>query len=293
MTLCQQVPFHSLTGLQVKIKNKPLKAYTYALATDTESIIPVKRKVLVNDNEVQGDHVLVHKLEPAQKLSEVIANYRTHKYTKAVVVVNTVTSHMLEPVYLEGFEGGNFPVLIVSSTDGRELLDIIEHEEEAVLCDIEVESAVDAPSQHTSNHHYPHQLPVTEQPRAGGGKSNTNLQDNKSTGMYTVTCTYIQWNLSNMDAFEANSSLRSVHQGYISVALCVCLGDYFYSAEMCTCIKFALHTAMFTVYFALRYTCIYCLVAPFKLLLQEVICGLKGKTSNVGARDRKFNPQHV
>ena len=182
--------YPSLTGLQLKIKNKPLKAFTYALATDTESINPVKRKVLVNDNEVQGDHVLVHRLEPLQKLSEVIANYRTHKYTKAVVVVNTATNLMLEPVYLEGFEGGNFPVLIISSTDGRELLDIIEHEEEDVLCDIEVESAVDAPSQHANRHH--HQLAVTEQPRAGGAKGTANPQDNKSTGIQLHVCIIIR-----------------------------------------------------------------------------------------------------
>ena len=161
------------TGLQLKIKNRLLKAFTYALAPDTESINPVKRKVLVTDNEIEGDHVLVHKLEPSQKLSEVVAGYRKHKYTKAVVVVNTASSLMLEPAYLEGFEGGTFPVLVVSQADGRELVDIIE-EEEDVLCDIEVESAVDAPSQQN-------QLQaVTEQPRPGGAKG---AQENKTTGM--------------------------------------------------------------------------------------------------------------
>ena len=166
------------TGLQLKTQKKQLKAFTYALAPGTDAINPVKKKVLVVDDDgVQADHVAVHRLEPSQKLVEVVAGYRQRQLTKAVVVVNTSDSLILEPVYLEGYEGSNYPVLIVSKSDGREILHLVEHEEEDVLCDIEAESAVDA---------VPHPRPpghpsaVTEQPRPGGPKGTSH--ESKTTG---------------------------------------------------------------------------------------------------------------
>ena len=161
------------SGLQLRTQKKQLlKAFTYALAPGTDTINPVKKKVLVVDDDgVQADHVAVHRLEPSQKLAEVVAGYRQRQLTKAVVVVNTSDSLILEPVYLEGYEGSNYPVLIVSNTDGREILHLVE-EVEDVLCDIEAESAVDAlPHPHPPGH----PSAVTEQPRAG-------VQETKATG---------------------------------------------------------------------------------------------------------------
>ena len=164
-----------MAGLQLTLssQNKPLKAFTYALAPMTEDINPVKRKVLVTE-EVKADHVTAHKLEPTEKLAKVVANYRKDKCTKAVVVVNTVDSLLLEPTHLEGLESSNFPVLIVTHPDGQEMLDILDRDDD-VLCDIEVESTVDKPTD------YP--LAVIEQPRAGG-KGSTTSQDNASSGIH-------------------------------------------------------------------------------------------------------------
>ena len=171
-----------MTGLQLTLPNQtaPAKAFTYALAPMTEDINPVKRKVLVTE-EVKADHVTAHKLEPTEKLAEVVANYRKDKCTKAVVIVNTVESLLLEPAHLEGLESSNFPVVIVSQTDGREMLEILDREDD-LLCDIEVESTVDRPTHHP--------LAVTEQPRATGKGGATSSQDNKSSGtdMYMHTC---------------------------------------------------------------------------------------------------------
>ena len=152
----------------------PLKAFTYGLAPMTEDINPVKRKVLVTE-KVEADHVTVHKLEPTDKLAEVVANYRKDKCTKAVVLVNTVDSLLLEPAHLEGLQRSNFPVLVVTGADGREMLDILlADREDDVLCDIDVESTVDKPTHQ--------QLAVTEQPRAGD-KGGAASQDNKSSGI--------------------------------------------------------------------------------------------------------------
>ena len=166
-------------GLQLKTKDKPLKSFTYALTPhdQTDVINPVKKKPLVTDN-VQGDHVIAHKLEPGQKLAELVAQYRRCKYTKAVVVVNIAKSLMLEPAYLEGLESSNFPVLIVSQNDGQELLGILDREDEDVLCDIDVESAVDGPAHSHLQRHQQLQV-VTEQPRAGAASLNS-----KSSGIY-------------------------------------------------------------------------------------------------------------
>ena len=167
-----------MAGLQLTLssQNTPLKAFTYALAPMSEDINPVKRKVLVTE-EVKADHVTAHKLEPTDKLAEVVANYRKDKCTKAVVIVNTVDSLLLEPTYLEGLESSNFPVLIVTHPDGQEMLEILDREDD-VLCDVEVESTVDKPTHHT--------LAVTEQPRAGG-KGGTAYQDNLSSGIHVHT----------------------------------------------------------------------------------------------------------
>ena len=181
--LRQQLSLSTLTGLQLKTKDKQLKAFTYALAPLTEGINPVKKKPLVTDDDVQADHVRAHKLESTEKLAGVVAHYRECERTKAVVVVNTADSLELDPAYLEGLKPDKFPVLIVSQRDGREMMDILEHEDEVVLCDIEVESAVDAPV------HQQHQTQaVTEQPRAGGKGGAS--QESKATGMHTFVRVY-------------------------------------------------------------------------------------------------------
>ena len=134
---------------------------------------------MVDDEGVQGDHVAVHRLEPSQKLTEVVAGHRQNKLTKAVIVVNTTDGLILEPAYLEGYEGSNYPVLIVSQSDGREILSLMEHKEEDVLCDIEAESAVDAVP-----HRQPpgHSLVVTDQPRAGGPRGAGGTHESKTSG---------------------------------------------------------------------------------------------------------------
>lgn len=158
-----------------------MRAFTYALAPLTENNNPVKKKRLVTD-DVQGDHVRVHRLEASEKLSEIVAQYRGCKQTKAIVVVNTTDSRAVDPAHLEGLEASKFPVLIVTQTDGREIMDILEREDDGVVCDIDVESAVDAPT------HHQQQLTqaIVEQPRAGG-KGGASSQDSKSSG---IICMY-------------------------------------------------------------------------------------------------------
>ena len=125
-------------------KNPQLKmAFRYALSPLTQAINPVKKKAIVTD-KVKGSHVRVHELLSTEKLSEIVAGYRKDKYTKAVVIVNTADSLMLEPAHLEGLESNSYPLLVVSQSDGQHLKRILGEQNE-VLCDINVESTVDRP----------------------------------------------------------------------------------------------------------------------------------------------------
>ena len=145
------------------------RSFTYALSPLTQGIHPVKKKVLVAD-EVEGDHVRLHELQFTEKLAEIMAGFRKNKCTKAVVVVNIADSLMLEPAHLEGLEGSNFPLLVVSQSDGQELKRILDQQDD-VLCDINVESTVDHPTQPQA---------MVEQGIAGGGPA---PQDNKTSSM--------------------------------------------------------------------------------------------------------------
>ena len=121
------------------------KAFTYALTPLTQGINPMKNKVVVMDrDEVEGDHVRVHELQSTEKLAEIVAGYRKDKYTKAVIIVNITDSLMLESAHLEGLESSSFPLLVVNQSDGQELISILDQLDE-VLCDINVETAVDHP----------------------------------------------------------------------------------------------------------------------------------------------------
>ena len=132
------------------------KAFTYALTPLSQGINPMKNKVLVTDHdEVEGDHVRVHVLQSTEKLAGMVAYYRKDKCTKAVVIVNIADSLILEPAHLEGLESSNFPLLVVSQSDGEELISMFNQPDE-ILCDINVESAVDHPQA------------MTEQSNAGG-----------------------------------------------------------------------------------------------------------------------------
>ena len=184
---CTLLSLSLLSGLQLQtLQNKPLKAFTYALAPLTDGINPVRKKVLVTE-EVQGDHVIAHKLEPTEKLAEIVANYRRNKCSKAVVVMNTSDSLLLEQVHLEGLGSSNFPLLVVSHSDGRELQGILDQDED-VLCDIDVESTVDQPT---------HQLQPEKELNKAGSKGSAAPQDKGTSGtLYMhvnihVQCTYM------------------------------------------------------------------------------------------------------
>ena len=102
--------------------------------------------MVVDGAGVEGDHVVVLKLKPSQKLSEIVAGQHCqHNFTKAVVIVNSTESLALESAYLEGYVGSKYPLLIVSCSDGQKILSLMEKERGKghLMCDIQAESGVD------------------------------------------------------------------------------------------------------------------------------------------------------
>ena len=160
--LCDVLFSFFLAGLQLKHNEKLLTCFTFASAPTADVISPLYDKVLVVDEEVEGDHIVVHQLNHTHKLSEVIHPYRQHQYTKAVVVLNTNNSLTLEPFHLEGFRGIGFPVLIISQSDGKALLDIT-NENDHIFCDVLTADSMK---------HQQQQLPPISGSGAGSGGKN-------------------------------------------------------------------------------------------------------------------------
>ena len=125
------------------MRHKKSMAFTYTPTPVTEGINPIKKKVLVK-KRARGDHVFVHKLEPGENLAQLVTEYRGNS-AKAVVVVNTAESYTVHPTHLEGLEKSNFPLLILTLSDGQKLLKALDHPND-VMCDIDVESDVDHPT---------------------------------------------------------------------------------------------------------------------------------------------------
>ena len=139
------ITFPSGLKLTLQYQNDPFRAFTYAPTPLTEGINPVKKKVLVTES-VQGDHVFVHKLDPGDNLAQLVAEYRSNS-AKAVVVVNTAESYTVHPTHLEGLEKSNFPLLVLTLSDGQKLLKALDQPDDVeVICDIDVESEVDLPT---------------------------------------------------------------------------------------------------------------------------------------------------
>ena len=131
-------------------KSKQLASYTYAVAPGIGSIHPLRKQVVVLRTDIKVDHVYVHELKPSESLSNILSNYCRGKHTKAVVLVNTEESFTLDRKYLKDFEGSrsSCPVIIVKCSDGENVVSILKKKPDTKYsCDIDVESAVDSPTQ--------------------------------------------------------------------------------------------------------------------------------------------------
>jgi len=141
----------SLSGLQLKLdgQDQPFASFTYALSPLTKKSVPVDWKLFVAE-DVQSQHIRWHELQAGDDLPKLIADFQK-AYAMAVVLINTSDNYSLHPSFLKGTQSSHspltrsFPVLMLTRSDGKTLMDKIEQYEENVFAKISAESFVDLP----------------------------------------------------------------------------------------------------------------------------------------------------
>ena len=120
----------------------PFESFTYALSPLTDKLTPVDWKLLVTE-KVESQHIRCHELQAGDNLSELIASFQK-AHALAVVLINTSDSYILQSSFLEETQEGQFPVLVLTRSDGVELLKKVEQFEN-VFAQITAEAFVDTP----------------------------------------------------------------------------------------------------------------------------------------------------
>ena len=143
----------TILGLLLKVQEqeKPFAAFTYALTPAMEKATPVNWKILVTE-DVQSQHIRCHELQPGDSLAQLVRQYRS-AYALAVVVINMEDSYTLAPAFLKEMERDNYPVLVLTKSDGKELLSHLDRYEDVyVYARVDVESMVDVVTQQPRLH---------------------------------------------------------------------------------------------------------------------------------------------
>ena len=131
--------------MQLKLDDQdlPFESFTYALSPLTDKLTPVNWKLLVTE-KVESQHIRCHELQAGDNLSELIASFQK-AHALAVVLINTSDNYILQSSFLEETtQESQFPVLVLTKSDGVELLKKVEQFEN-VFAQITAEAFVDPP----------------------------------------------------------------------------------------------------------------------------------------------------
>lgn len=125
----------------------PVASFTYVLTPLTDKLVPVDWKLLVTTESMECQNIRCHKLQAGDNILQLIASFQ-RKHAVAVVLINTNNNYSLHPSFLEKTQGGgNFPVLLLTESDGMQLLNMVKQSTEDIYAKISVESFVDLPMQ--------------------------------------------------------------------------------------------------------------------------------------------------
>jgi len=104
---------------------------------------PVDWQLLVTSENMESQHIRCYELQDGDNLPELIAGFQ-NGYALAVVLINTSDNYFLHPIFLPKTQKSQFPVLVLTKSDGMELLKKVEQCNENVLARIiSVECPVD------------------------------------------------------------------------------------------------------------------------------------------------------
>ena len=81
-------------------------------------------KIIVND-DIQSQHIRCHALQPGDKVKDLISSFRK-ALAKAVVLINTQDNYTLAPEFTEGVAKGNYPIVILTKSDGTSLVEVLD-----------------------------------------------------------------------------------------------------------------------------------------------------------------------
>ena len=132
------------TGLKLKIERKVIHHLSYALFPTLGQSTPVDWTLLELE-DIEGEHIRCHELLGNELLEDLFQRYKQAD-SKAVVLINTEDSHILPPDLVSGVGKPSLPVLVLTKSDGQQILQCLEDTgeiEENVYAKIEAETDVD------------------------------------------------------------------------------------------------------------------------------------------------------
>ena len=88
-------------------------------------------KLLLTE-DARRQHIRCHELQDGDNLRELIASFQK-AYAVAVVLINTSDDYILQSSFLSGAQRSYFPVMVLTNSDGIDLLQIMKQYEKAVF----------------------------------------------------------------------------------------------------------------------------------------------------------------
>lgn len=132
--------------MKLDSQDHPIAFFTYALSPLTYKLVPVDWKLLVTSDDVECQHIRCYELQDGDNLPELIAGF-LKACAVAIVLINTTDDYILHHSFLSGMQECHFPVLVLTKSDGMELLKTMKQHQDNVLAKITVEAFVDLPMQ--------------------------------------------------------------------------------------------------------------------------------------------------
>ena len=100
-------------------------SFTYAFSSFTEKPLHIDWKIIVNNEDIESQHIRCHALQPGDKIKDLISLFKK-ALAKAVVLINTQDNYTLAPELTEGMERGGFPIVVLMKIDGEQLVEFLE-----------------------------------------------------------------------------------------------------------------------------------------------------------------------
>ena len=119
-----------VAGIQLKQKDEatPFALFAYCPAPFMDTPVRVDWKILTPE-PIVSQHICFHKLQPKDSLAELLGHCDP-QYTKALFIVNCENGYTLPQEVLQGeFPQPSFPVCVLSSQAGPQLLERVDAQE--------------------------------------------------------------------------------------------------------------------------------------------------------------------